>query len=579
MWPFSNPYRQFTVNEVHAEYDFIILGGGNAGCVLARRLSESGKYTVLLIEKGDTGDSWLHRTPLTSHHFMSDGKHSTVFDSAVDLNLGRSVPLINGHGLGGTTRINGGQYTLGVPAEYNAWSEEGRPGWSYTDLKPYFTKSETWVGPVPEEWHGSTGPLTVRSFEGYFYGCSKATAKAASDLGFVPILDMHSPLQPSIGWNKMQFALGADGTRQSSFRSYLPRTFVNSVGNLHICTRAVASKLTFSRQTNAELRADCVEVQSSDGRVVRVVKARREIVLTCGALQTPKILLLSGIGPKEHLEQMGIETVRHMPGIGANLQDHLFIRTTYNCPLPDSLWAMFIRPWKVFGQLYNYLRHGTGWFLGTAVEVEIFGMASLIDSDGRPNAVSAQDKDPFNPNNRPDFAVMATPIADPSTPGIAISKGSYGQNCALMKAESRGQVLLRSKNPMQNPLCEMRYLTHPKDWATLRTALRVSVQLGRQMRANGYSLDDILVPSALDNDTLDTFIRERAETMYHYTSSCRMAPEADPLPGVVDPELRVHGVSNLRISDASILPSVPAVHPQALVYAVAEKCADMMLKD
>jgi choline dehydrogenase len=132
---------------------------------------------------------------------------------------------------------------------------------------------------------------------------------------------------------------------------------------------------------------------------------------------------------------------------------------------------------------------------------------------------------------------------------------------------------------MENPLCEMNYLAHPKDWATLRAALRVSIQLGRQMRANGYPLDEVVVPSALDDDTLDAFIKQRVETMFHYASSCRMASEADPLPGVVDPELRVHGISNLRIADASILPSAPAVHPQALIYAVAEKCADIVLKD
>ncbi|KAF8176881.1 GMC oxidoreductase-domain-containing protein, partial [Mycena galopus ATCC 62051] len=564
---------------VDAEYDFVVLGGGNAGCVLARRLSESGKHMVLLVEKGDAGDSWLNSTPLTSLHFLSDGKHSTVFDSAVDPQIGRSSRLISGLGLGGTTRINGGQYTLGVPAEYNAWSEEGRPGWSYSDLKPYFTKSETWTGPVSEQWHGSTGPLSVRSFQDYYYGSSKQAARAANDLGFTPILDMHSPLQPSIGWNKMQYTVGVNGSRQSSFRSYLPKTFVNSVRNLHICTRTVAAKLAFSRQTDGRLRADSVQIQSTDGHHVRVIKARREIIVACGAFETPKVLLLSGLGPKEHLEKMGLEVVRHAPGVGANLQDHLFVRTAYNCPLSDSTWAMFTRPWILVRELYNYLRHGTGWLLCTGVEVEIFGMASLIGPDGKPNPVTAEDKDPFNPNNRPDFAVMGTPIADPRTPGIALSKGLFGQNSALMRAESRGQVRLRSKDPMQNPLCSMGYLTHPNDWAALRAALRVSVQLGRQMRANGYPLDEVAVPTAMDDDTLNTFIKDRVETMYHYSSSCRMASETDPLPGVVDPELRVHGVSNLRISDASIFPSVPAVHPQALIYAVAEKCADMVLKD
>lgn len=256
------------------------------------------------------------------------------------------------------------------------------------------------------------------------------------------------------------------------------------------------------------------------------------------------------------------------------------------------MWAMFRRPQTLINQLYKYLRHAAGWFLCTTVEVEIFGMSPLIHANGTPDALSAQNKDSSDPKNRPDFAVMTVSIpmlpllkltssqcgiADPRGPGIDRSKGFFGLNCALLAAKSRGNVLLRSRDPMQNPACEMNYLTAPEDWAALRASLRVSVALARQMRVDAYALDDVKVPSALDDATLDEFIKAGMETMYHYSSSCRMAPEHDPLPGVVDDELCVHGFSNLRISDASIFPTVPATHPQALVYAVAEKCADMML--
>ncbi|KAF8217223.1 GMC oxidoreductase-domain-containing protein [Mycena galopus ATCC 62051] len=578
MWPFSALYPKLSVDRLHDEYDFVVLGGGNAGCVLARRLVEGGKNTVLLIERGDAGDSWLNRTPLTSLHHWSNKKYSTMFDSSVDLNFNRAFPLVTGIGLGGTTRINGGQYTCGVPAEYNAWGQEGRPGWGYTDLKPYFKKSQTWVGPVPSEWHGSNGPLTVRSFENYHYGSSKVVAKAADRLGFQQILDMHSPLEPSIGWNKLQYTIAADGSRHSSFRAYLPQSFVTSVKHLlHISTQAVAAKLTFSSLRDGRLRADSVEVLSVDGRHRRIVKARREIILACGALGTPKVLLLSGIGPKHHLEEMGIEVIRHTPGVSAHLQDHIFVTTIYNCPLSDSLWAMIRQPQTLISHIYNYLRHGTGWLLCTSVEVEIFAMSSLVDPDGKLKATSAEDKDPFNPANRPDFAVMACTMADPRGHGVDRSKGFFGLNCALLRAESRGQVLLRSRDPMQHPICEMRYLSSPKDWNVLRTALRVSRQLARQMRVDGYILDDVKVPSGVDDETLDAFIKDRVETIYHYASSCRMAPEDDVLPGVVDVKLLVHGISNLRICDASILPSAPATHPQALIYAAAEKCADMIL--
>jgi choline dehydrogenase len=168
-------------------------------------------------------------------------------------------------------------------------------------------------------------------------------------------------------------------------------------------------------------------------------------------------------------------------------------------------------------------------------------------------------------------------MADPRGAGVDRSKGFFGLNCALLKAESRGRVLLRSRDPMQHPVCEMGYLSSPRDSAVLRAALRVSRQLASQMRMDGYALDDVKVPSGIDDESLDAFIKDRLETIYHYASSCRMAPENDILPGVVDPKLLVHGVSNLRICDSSIFPDAPATHPQALVYAVAEKCADMIL--
>ncbi|KAJ7696428.1 alcohol oxidase [Mycena rosella] len=597
MWPFSSPYPQKSVGNLDVEYDYIVLGGGNAGCVLARRLSEA-KHTVLLVEKGDAEDSWLNRTPLTSMHHYSDGKHSTVFDSAPDSRFGRAFSLITGRGLGGTTRVNAGQFTCGVPAEYNAWSEDGRPGWGYHDLKPYFAKSQTWLGPVPEEYHGSCGPLMVRSYDEYDFGSSKEAAKAANDLGFVPIVDMHSPLQPSIGWTKLQYTVAADGTRASAFRAYLPHAVVSSLSNLHICVSAVAGQVHFSRETNGQLRVDSVQVLSVDGGRVQVIKAKREIVLAVRLeFQETYCLIKSGVGPQTHLEDMGIEVVRDTPGVGAHLvrylpfrrlskltrspqQDHVMVPTVYNCPLSDSLWLLFRRPYMLFYQLFLYLWYGIGWFICNAVELEIFGMTSLILPDGKPAASSAEAKDPFNPKSRPDFAIMGANFADFRGPDADRSKGFFALNCALMKAESRGHLLLRSRDPLQDPICEMNYLSAPEDWAALRAALRVSVQLAHRMRANGYPLDAIRtrVPSAFDDESLDAFIREKVNTIYHYASSCRMAPETDALPGVVDPELRVHGVSNLRVCDSSIFPSAPATHPQALVYAVAEKCADMMLR-
>ncbi|KAK6977524.1 FAD/NAD-P-binding domain-containing protein [Favolaschia claudopus] len=549
MWPFrvDPPFREFGIKALADEYDFIVVGGGTAGCVLARRLSENGQHTVLLVEQGDAADSWKHKTPLTSNHFSSpDPVHSNKFESVSDSKFADARPsqtwsLVNGVGLGGTTRINGGQYTPACPAEFDAWAEEGRPGWAFADMKPYFLKAEKLVC-------GSqvTDPKSPENFN-YPY----------------------------------EYTLSADGPRLSSFRAYLPKDYVNSTANLHICTEAIVSKVGFSvgkgKDGEEGLRAESVEIHASkgDGDTTRVVKARREIVLACGALGSPKVLLLSGIGPQEHLKDMGIKVIRHTPGVGANLHDHVFVTNIYNCPLPDSFARLAKQPYLFIAELLKYLIFGTGALLWTIVEMEIFGTASLFGSDGKLKGGAE-----LKPELRPDFAIISVPVAAPNVPGVDYSKGLFAQTIALMKPESRGTLRLRSTNPADTPLCEMNYLSAPADYAVLRTAIRVSAQLCKTMQARGYPLEVAAIPEDLgDDEKLDVFIRRGLQTEYHYASTCRIASEEDALPGVVDANLRVHGVAGLRIADASVLPGSPAVHPQAVVYAVAEKCADMMLRD
>ncbi|CCM04471.1 uncharacterized protein FIBRA_06651 [Fibroporia radiculosa] len=577
-WPFSSHYPEQSLQFLRPQYDYIVVGGGNAGCVLARRLSEGGKHTVLVVERGDARDSFLDSTPLLGIHPLGGLKHTSVVESAPIATLGdRSVSLACGSGLGGTTRINGGQYTCGVPAEFNSWNERGRKGWSYEDLKPYFRKSETWNGPVPEEYHGLDGrwPLNVRSFQGYFYGSSERAMAAAKSIGFLDILDMHSPLEPSIGVNKMQFTIDPSGRRQSAFRAYLHGDFVKEHDNLHVCTKTSARKLEFSTADDGSIRAEGVELHSLDGRQRRVVTARREIILSCGALHTPQLLLLSGIGPQDHLHEMGIRVVKDMPGVGAHFQDHVLVPTVYNCPLSDSLWAMVRQPTTLIREIYRYIRYGTGWFLCTFAEMEIFGLSSLVASDGRVPQLTNSQLDSFNPKNISDFAVFCSPLADSGRLRYE-TKGLLGLMACLMQSKSVGRVRLRSSDPTDEPIFDMQYLTRSEDYTALRAALRVTVAIAREMRAEGYELDDSIVPDVSSDAALDEYIHKHASTMFHYSSSCRMAPEDDSEPGVVDDELRVHGIPNLRIVDASIFPDVPATHPSALIYAISEKCADLV---
>lgn len=264
------------------------------------------------------------------------------------------------------------------------------------------------------------------------------TAEAVQKIGFRNILDMHSPFEPSIGFNKMQYTIDSTGRRHSSFRSYLPADVVAARPNLHVCIKVLATKLQCSETDDGTVSAEGVELETADGRLKRLIIARREIVLSCGTLRTPQILLLryvsfcssgetltafSGIGPASHLRERGIRVVRDTPGVGQNLvsylqvcqsdqvlnglqQDHVIIQTIYNCPLPDSLYSMAKQPTAFLREVYNYLRHGSGWFLCTLAEVEIFGLSSVIQSNGKVAPLSDEQLNPYNPANLPDFCVL-----------------------------------------------------------------------------------------------------------------------------------------------------------------------------
>ncbi|KAH9923658.1 uncharacterized protein B0H18DRAFT_1120303 [Fomitopsis serialis] len=521
MWPFTASYPSRPLGVLKSQYDYIVVGGGTAGCVLARRLSEDQpQCTVLLVERGDASNIFLDTNPLLSMHQLSGGRRSTVILSAPHAQLGRSFPLVCGVGLGGTSRVNGDQYTCGVPAQYNAWSDQGRVGWSYDEIKPYFLKSERWSGPVPEEYHGLNGPVEVRSFEHYHYESSRRAADAVRKIGFRDILDMHSPFEPPIGFNKMQFTVDSTGRRHSAFRAYLPADFVAEQPNLHVCINVLATRLEFSEASDGTVSAEGVELESLD--------------------------------------------------------DHVIIGTTYNCPISDSLYAMVRQPITFLREAYNYLRHGTGWFLCTLAEFEIFGLSSVVGPNGKAAPLSEEQLNPYNPDNLPDFCVFLSPIGDPSTPGVDTTQGIITLCAGLLLSKSFGHIRLRSTDPRVEPLCDMQYLAAPEDRVALRAALRVTSAIAQQLRGEGYPIEPVRVPDVSSDATVDEYIDEHVGTMYHYTSTCRMAPEDDVRPGVVDDELRVHGVRKLRVADASVLPDVPAAHPLALVYALAEKCADLM---
>ncbi|EKM54662.1 uncharacterized protein PHACADRAFT_175178 [Phanerochaete carnosa HHB-10118-sp] len=548
MWPFSTSYPTKTPQQLNAEYDYIIVGGGTGGCVLARRLAEDSSCSVLVIERGDARDIWLDRFPLPSTHHWSDRKHSMVLEADM---LGPRR----------TSRINAMQYSRGAPGEYNAWAQAGRKGWSYQELLPYFERAECLYNPVTKGHYGTEGII--------IQGSQKA--------GFAYGKDVSDPKLPTSGCFLIHHTIDLSGNRHSTFRAFLPMEFVLAHDqNLHLCVNTVARKIETEQLADGNLRATGVVVQSmTPGTASVFVKTRREVILCSGALRTPQVLMLSGIGPEKHLRDMGIPVVHNLEGVGSNLQDHMGAGIDLQCSLEHSLYVLVRPPWYLLYQLLRYFIFGDGWFLTSLVEVCILTCERWLDADSGQKPLGEKDKDASLPENIPDIEIMTSSVCDWRFPEFDRTRGGFTMLAAPLRPFSRGTLRLRSSDPLEQPVVNLNYLADVRDRTNLRAGIRLCMRIVREMENGGYPVGYFKAPRSLDDDALDAFVDGHSQSFLHYSSTCRMAPRDDPEPGVVDDELRVHGFTNLRIADASVFPQIPAAHLQAPVVAVTEKCADM----
>ncbi|GJJ10620.1 hypothetical protein Clacol_004847 [Clathrus columnatus] len=600
----SYPLTDFT--SLADSYDYIILGGGSAGCVLANRLSAADPHTsVLVIERGDVSDNWLTRIPLFSSDFHSDGSRSQVWRSAPQKLLNnRAIEMVRGNSLGGSSRINAMLYTRGVPGEYNAWAAAGRRGWGYDDLLPYFIKSETdldcqYLG-NKSTYHGDSGMKTLnlksttfkemlgpwfnRSHLRNFWEHTRQIVQATSALGLPYVEDSNSPLEPPHGCTKLHYNIDSKGRRSSTFSAFLPPELVRErQSRLHICTRTVVLRIGIIGETAASLSAEGVWIQKKDQSSLnkpRFIQAKREVILATGPIGSPQILMLSGIGPADHLGEHGIEVIKDMPGVGSNLysflkQDHPTVSLQFKVPMWDSLTQIELRPWVILKHLFLYLFFGTGIFLAPVLELAIFLQSRLLDETYRLGPFKREDLDASLPENRPDIEIMPISWAD-----TKYKSGGLSFFTVVLKPSSTGTVRLVSKNPFDSPQADPHWLSTESDCETIRRGVRFALRLKDQIVAQGYPIKNINVPDSNSDEDIDRFARLECRSTYHYASSCRMAPEDDPQsPGVVDDRLRVHGIQNLRIADSSIFPDIVGAHLAAATVAVAEKCADMILQD
>ncbi len=525
------------------EADFVIIGSGSAGAAMADRLSEDGRHTVIVIEYGGTDIGPFIQMPSALSFPMNMSRYDWGFESEPEPNLAnRCLATPRGKVLGGSSSINGMVYVRGHAHDFDHWADSGASGWSFADVLPYFKRMENSEFGDPE-WRGKDGPMHVSrgKRENPLY---KAFVEAGVQAGFERTNDYNGEKQEGFGAMEQTIK---NGRRWSTANAYLRRALKRKNVSL---VNDFARRVVIENQ-----RAIGVEIGLNNS--IQVVKAKREVIVSASSINSPKILMLSGIGPADQLAQCGIGVVADRPGVGENLQDHLELYIQQECIEPISLYSSL--------GFFSKMLIGAEWlmFKSGLGATNHFEVAGFVRSQAG--------------IDYPDIQFHFLPVAMRYDGKVAVQAHGFQAHVGPMRSKSRGTVRLRSGNPMDKPLIRFNYMSHDDDWTEFRHGIRLTREIFSQAAFDPFRGAEISPGSHLQSDAeLDDFISNHSESAYHPCGTCKMGKEDDKL-AVVDPECRVIGVDRLRVADSSIFPRITNGNLNAPSIMTGEKAADHVL--